>query len=182
MPYTVADVARLVNVSPTTIRNWSREYDTFLSASAAPPAGEDRLYQEEDIAVMATIAAMRQERQSFEAIRAALADGERIQPPAEDQPEEEQPGQQSALVTRLTATVARFEGELQATKEERDYLRVKLEEERQARQEATERAIRAEMQLSIQSSPTIPESAPDTPPERPATLRQRLARWFGGQS
>jgi len=200
MAYTVAEVARLLGKSPSTIRNWSREFETFLSTSAAPPAGDDRIYQDDDVAVLATVAVMRAERRPFETIRAALHAGERVRP-AMDQPDEE-PDEEPprALVSRLTATVAAMSGQV-------DELRRQLEAERAGRIDAERRAAIAETRLSLLTappemplqSPTMPpapesdaampspaenalQSAPDAPqtPDRPS-WRERFGRWVAGR-
>ena len=78
--YTVMQAARSANVSGTTIRNWSRMYADYLSPSANPSAGTPREYTPEDLAVFSTIAVLRDQLQETEAIRAALDEGQRLEP------------------------------------------------------------------------------------------------------
>ena len=56
MPTTLtpAQVAKIANVSVSTIRNWSRDYAALLSESAA---ASPRLFTEEDVTVIRDIAA-----------------------------------------------------------------------------------------------------------------------------
>lgn len=55
---TPAQVARLANVTPQTIRNYTREYAHLLSPQASGKAGP-RLFTDEDVRVLCTIADLR---------------------------------------------------------------------------------------------------------------------------
>jgi DNA-binding transcriptional MerR regulator len=55
---TPAAVARLANIHPNTVRKYSEQYGALLSARARGEHG-DRLYNDEDVATIRTIAALR---------------------------------------------------------------------------------------------------------------------------
>ncbi|MBA3531440.1 MAG: MerR family transcriptional regulator [Ardenticatenales bacterium] len=148
---TVGSLAHQLNISPQTVRTWTEEFAAFLSPSAVPPRGQPRHFTADDVRVIALIARMRQRLAGYEEIHEALAAGERAELPtgeAETDPREGAPGD-GALLTRLSATVARYEGELGAVREERDYLRKRLETEQEARLAAERRAVEAETELRI---------------------------------
>jgi DNA-binding transcriptional MerR regulator len=153
--FTVSDFARVFATTPNTIRLWAAEFSEFLSPQANPPKGQTRVFNEDDAAVLALVGAMREANAGYEHIRAALASGERRQfrpkqaPGAASEPESDAEDTR-ALMTRLTATVARFEGELTATREALNHTRAELESERQARIEAERAAARLAGQLEAQ--------------------------------
>ena len=94
--YTVAQAARSANVSGTTIRNWSRMYADYLSPSANPLSGTPREFTADDLSVFSTIAVLRDQLQETEAIRAALDEGQRLEPlhpPPHEQPTADRAGQ-----------------------------------------------------------------------------------------
>ena len=78
--FTPKQVADSLNLSSTTIRNYSRLWADYLSPSANPQAGQGRLYTEDDLAVMATIAALRENQATADQIRETLDAGQRIEP------------------------------------------------------------------------------------------------------
>jgi len=168
---TVTDFSKAFDVQPNTIRYWSKQYADFLSDDANPGKGETRIYSDDDGRVIAFIAEMRNEGQTFENISASLAAGERGQWPIDDKKTRQDADREGepvdnrtmALVTQLTAKAASLEGENKALTEERDYLRTQYET-------AIERATIAETKLEIltsSSTETAPESQPppvdDTP-------------------
>jgi len=55
---TPAQVARKANVTAQSIRNWSRDYADLLSPAARGEAGS-RLYTDEDVQILCTIATLR---------------------------------------------------------------------------------------------------------------------------
>lgn len=147
----IAKIARALDTTRSTIRNWAREFADYLSPTANPPAGQERQFTIQDGQVFALIASMRQNNAGYEAIHAVLSSGERglWPPPGSDEDEDESedaPG--SALVTQLTIKLGHLEGQLEATGEERDHLRNRLEEAQTARLGAEIRAARAEAELA----------------------------------
>lgn len=84
--FTPKQVADRLGLSGTTIRNYSRLWSEYLSPAANPQAGQPRQYSEDDLAVIATIATLRDNQATTDQIRAALDDGQRLEPvrPLED--------------------------------------------------------------------------------------------------
>lgn len=157
---TVGEAAARFDVSDQTIRTWSGEFQEYLSPAAEPGQGKPRFFTEEDLRVFAQVSSMRERNAGYEEIHQSLAAGDRAEPPRpEEEPEEEQT---RAIVTRLTATVARYEGELVATKEALDHARQKLDEERAARVEAEKTAARLQGQLDILRPPEELPTAEET--------------------
>ena len=150
---TISNFKKAYDVQPNTIRQWSRTFADFLAPGANPPKGETRTYTDDDGRVIALVAAMRKDNRPYEAIRAALAAGDRGQWPIESaQPAQDAPGPQEntfALVTQLTAKAASLEGVLGAITEERDHLRDQLQQAQTTAQDAQERATAAEVELRI---------------------------------
>jgi DNA-binding transcriptional MerR regulator len=162
---TVTDFTKAYGVQPNTIRHWSKNFADFLSPGANPEKGKRRMYSYDDAEVIALIAEMRQQYESYDNIRAALADGDRgLWPPedrqaAEDDAGEAQSGEGAplALITQLTAKASSLEGELKATIAERNRL---IEEKNELQNsnkdlqttndELLERAIRAETIIGVE--------------------------------
>ena len=78
--FTPKQVADSLNLSSTTIRNYSQLWAEYLGPAANPPTGQARLYSEEDIAVISTIVALRENGATTDQIRAALDAGPRLEP------------------------------------------------------------------------------------------------------
>ena len=110
--FTPKQVANRLGLSSTTIRNYSHLWADYLSPSANPQAGQPRVYTEDDLAVLTTVAAMRDSQVSTEAIRAALDAGQRLEPaPPVERPadradqaaDQADPGQASAAAAAAAA-------------------------------------------------------------------------------
>lgn len=78
--FTPKQIADNLNLSSTAIRNYGRIWSDFLSADANPDPGQPRRYSEDDAAVLATIAALRSKGATPDQIRAALEEGQRLEP------------------------------------------------------------------------------------------------------
>lgn len=78
--YSVSQVARAINRTPPTVRAWVKEFSDHLSTTANPPRGEERQFSEEDVAVLRTVATMRDQGTEYADIIAALDRGERLEP------------------------------------------------------------------------------------------------------
>jgi DNA-binding transcriptional MerR regulator len=76
-----AELADLFGVSTQTIRQWSIEFGQHLSPSANPGRNRVRAYDHEDLAVMALVAGMKEQGRFYQDIHAALANGQRGEPP-----------------------------------------------------------------------------------------------------
>ncbi|GAP62284.1 hypothetical protein ARMA_0707 [Ardenticatena maritima] len=72
----IGEVSAELDVSPHTIRRWVETFGAFLS----PHARQTHRYTDEDIAVLRTIARLRREGRSFDAITEALRDAEPSSP------------------------------------------------------------------------------------------------------
>lgn len=150
---TISDFTKVYDVQPNTIRQWSKTFADFLTPGANPPKGETRVYSDADGQVIALIADMRQDHQSYESIHAALAAGDRGQWPPDAPPvPQDAPGQPEntlQLITHLTAKASQLEGELGAIKGERDHLRNQLDIAQDARRTAEIHAAELQTELRI---------------------------------
>jgi len=91
-------VQNLFDVSPQTVRNWTKEFEEYLSASATPnEKGSRRFYTVEDLMVFALVVEKTQTGATYEEIRVALKNGERATPPELEENEDEQ------LASQMTA-------------------------------------------------------------------------------
>ena len=81
MGYSTKHLANLFQVSRETIRTWSGEFGDYLSTEATPSKGKTRQFNDDDIAVFALVAQMRDARLGVEDIKAMLANGQRGEVP-----------------------------------------------------------------------------------------------------
>jgi len=105
--YTVAQAAALAGVSPTSVRNWCAQFAQYLSSSAAPPAGTERMLTPADVATLQQIAQWRQQRMGYDSIALQLAElpTEELQITIDAQPVQETTALQqptSEVVTAVT--------------------------------------------------------------------------------
>lgn len=136
--YTVTQAARSANVSTTSIRNWSKLYADYLSPSANPPPGIQREFTPADLSVFSTVAVLRSQLVEPDQIRAALDEGQRLEPispppheqPAADQDQADQAAEARAAVNAAENAIAIYR-DLVTTVEARN-------------QELTDRLISAE--------------------------------------
>lgn len=145
--FTVTQAAKAAGISPSSVRGWGKTLAAVLSDSANPDPGIERRFTADDVIRLHTARVMRSDGKEWPEILAAIDAGNLILPadmppqagqaPAAKERTEEQ---QTALVTRLTATVARYEGELAATKDALQHARDQLAEERAARIDAERQA------------------------------------------
>lgn len=176
---TVGDVAGILRVSPQTVRTWVGEFSTYLSPQATPPKGQARTFSPEDVSVLALVATMRENLAPYEAIHAALASGERMEPlssqnEAHEAPSgatDSQPGQ-----TAATMALELVKGQVESLQNERDYLRDQLSAEREARITAEKEAARLAGKLEALESAQPKEPTGEGGQARPgwwARLRGR---------
>lgn len=137
--YTVSQVARHLNTSGTTIRNYAAEFAEFLSPTATPPAGEPRQFSDDDLAILTTVFVMRGQLATPAAIAAALRDGQRLEPATAAGPDD------AAAVDAPAA----FTTALQVLESRLNKLEDRLEVERDARIDAEKRATAAETELRV---------------------------------
>ncbi|MCI0648003.1 MAG: helix-turn-helix domain-containing protein [Chloroflexi bacterium] len=150
MAYGIGEAAKIVGVSPTTVRVWTADFGDFFSEFATPQKGQTRAYTDRDIAILATIKELRSQQKSNEAITSALVQGELVDVSHIESSLAQTVGDgKSTLITRLTAAIAKFEGELAATKEALERTRQELAGERQARIAAEKEAARLAGKLEV---------------------------------
>ena len=149
----ISEIARASNVKTNTIRRWSEEFAAYLSPNATPGPRKQREYTENDASILALVGEMRSENAPFEKIHAALASGDigEWRPNDAELSQEKETRQEAphALMTQLTATVAKFEGELTAVKDERDRLLQDVDVLHEKLGVARERATSAETEAAI---------------------------------
>lgn len=78
---TTGDITQQFGVSRQTISNWCREFARFLSPTANPPIGAQRRFTDDDLKVFAVVHRQKRSGLTYEEISAALASGEREDPP-----------------------------------------------------------------------------------------------------
>ena len=145
MFYTTKQVCDFLGISNTTLRAaWVPEFAGYLSEHATPPKGQERRFTPEDVAVLYTVAALRERAVEFPDIHTKLVAGERIEP---------EPGERPAPASDdssqdTAVTVAAFSAALASYEARIDKLEDRLEEAQAARLLAEIRAARAETELS----------------------------------
>lgn len=75
--YTTRHLQILFDVSSTTVRNWCREFSPYLSTTTNPEAKRQRQFTDDDLGVLALVAAIRNTGGTYEAMHTALKDGRR---------------------------------------------------------------------------------------------------------
>ena len=176
---TRAQLAQRICYSSSVIRKWEKDFAEFVTS---PPGqkglAKARVYNLDDILLFGTIAQLRSEGLPLDKIRNLLPDrlaqararmDDALGVPPLDaalgEEEEAQPARvQLALYMDAVKALEATEGELSATREERDYLREQMEELRAALVDAERRAARAEGERDMLAG-------------RPPSFWQRL---FGG--
>ena len=174
--FTPKQVADNLNLSSTTIRNYSRLWSDYLSPAANPQAGQPRLYSEDDLAVIATIAALRDNQATTDQIRAALDEGQRLEPvrPLEDERAARadqaaaDPGQASAAAAAAAASTA-----IDIYRDRVNQLEARADQLADRLIEAEKRAAAAEKELEVMRALYEAATSP-TPADRRPTFWQWL--------
>lgn len=118
--YKSGDLARRFNVHANTVRDWSDRYSDLLSPRAT---AAKRTYTLDDALVLSTVASMRDVGLTFEAIRDALDNGQRVDAiPDAPTPEESAARESMALVPlpeleRALDNVQQLTGELERARQ-----------------------------------------------------------------
>ena len=174
--YTPKQVADQLGLSGTTIRNYSRLWSDYLSPAANPQAGQPRQYSEDDLAVVATIAALRDNSATTEQIRAALDAGQRLEPmrPLEedraDQPaDHDQQAEARAAVNAAESAIAIYRDRVTAVEARNEELTDRLIS-------AEARAAAAERELAILRELYEAATSP-----APASTRPTFWQWLTGR-
>lgn len=80
--YTTGDLAKLFAPrTAQTIKNWTDEFERHLSITTKPEKGAKRLFNDDDVKVIALIHEMKNEGKRYEDIHLALDAGQRAIPP-----------------------------------------------------------------------------------------------------
>src|SRR4051812_37278140 len=72
--YAAKQAATKLNVTATTVRNWSERFGAFLSASARPGTQPERRFTEKDLTILEYVKQLKAEGFREEAIRERLAE------------------------------------------------------------------------------------------------------------
>lgn len=184
--FTPKQVADRLNLSSTTIRIYSHKWADYLSPSANPEAGQPRLYSDEDIAVLTTIAALRDNQGTADQIRAALDAGERLEPvrpPVEEPPADQAARAGDGPTVEARAAVAAAESAIAIYRDRVNQLEARnealadrlIEAERRM---ADEKAARAAAEKELEIMRALYEAA--TSPT-PADRRPTFWQWLTGR-
>lgn len=124
--YSVNQAAALYNVSYETIRRYTLEFADYLSPTANPQAGRQRLYSEEDMKVFSLVVEMKTQGNTYDDIHVALKRGERGKSP------DVQPDQLSVMLNteheqRLARQMEYLQRELETVKSENTQLQEQLQ-------------------------------------------------------
>ena len=176
---TVKEVADRLGKSPSTVRNYHAQFGDYLD-QADRSAGQDREYTDHDLVVLATVASMKKAKKKNAAIRASLDAGILADVPPDPAKSHQEAPQTSGLMSereiRLSTTVAKFEGELVATKAENARLVADLASIRAAHLAEVERRAAAEAKLEQIEQKAIISVVHSLhnqpPPDQPATWWQ----------
>lgn len=121
------EIAKRLGVSTNTIRNWCKEYATFLSADAkVSGSGTVRHFSDRDALILATISDLRNKGLPHEQISKALAENRLVETlPGAATPEEEHVRRNLALVPlaqlqRALDQMQVLQGEIERLTHERD--------------------------------------------------------------
>ena len=142
---TVNQLAKLLHLSDTAIRQWTAEFSDYLSAPANPPKGKPRRYSDDDYLIFTTVQVLRGQGVGFADIHIALNDGVRHEP-LESQQTEDPPSDADApgetAVTAMEAfstTLQLYESRVSAYESRVQELTDKLIESETARAAAVSR-------------------------------------------
>lgn len=163
MSQTVGDLAARLDVTAQTVRTWAAEFGEWLSPTATPGAGKTRIFTAGDLEVMGYVAQRRAAHTGYEEIKDELARGARLQvPPGEGEPRASQPTEPpAALALAYEQQLAYQRGQLDLLSQEHERTRNELASARNALQDATERAIRAETLLEQYRTAETPPEPPE---------------------
>lgn len=144
------EVARIVDVSPQTIRLWSDRYAEFLSPSAKPERGEIRDFTEDDVRVLLTIKRESDRRLTFEELVEILKSGDRVEEiPDPVEVEEDVPVSEHAMaLAKITALQRELNTIREQHNREVDRLFEEIKELKTDRDEALEEVGKREQMIS----------------------------------
>jgi len=177
--YSVTEAATRIGRSPSSVRNYTDQFGADYMSQGARAAGANRLYDSQDLAILATITDLKKARKPLEEIKATLDAGELVDlaPEQQERPQRDDIGgpDQLALISQLTIRAAKFEGQVEQLDKDMEDTKQQLESERSARLAAEIRATKAETELEILRGPPGQEPAPEAQSE--ATKRPWWKFW-----
>lgn len=170
--YTPKQVADQLGLSGTTIRNYGRQWSDYLSPSANPQTGQARLYTEDDLAVLTTIAALRENQATADQIRAALDQGQRLEPirPPVEEPTTKQTDQTAADQADRAADRAAAETAIAIYRDRVTAVEARADQLADRLIEAEKRAAAAEKELDILRQLYEAATNQDHDPDRPLSF------------
>ncbi len=131
-----SDIKDLFDISHQTVRRWSEEFEQYLSTNATPPAGQMRLFTEDDVSVFSLVAQVKNNGGTYEDAHARLRAGERGDIP--DKPPSEQ--QKQIVMSQLAIQNKELRQQVESLTQQRDLFE---EETRELR----DKVIRLETRL-----------------------------------
>jgi DNA-binding transcriptional MerR regulator len=125
--YSMTQTAKLAKVATATLRNWTAEFADYLSEHANPGRGLERRFTEDDLAVLVTVATMRDQQMPYDDIKTALAAGTRFEPVA--MPDTEAPDDETTAAesSRGLAALATIENTIAAQQNRINVLETKVD-------------------------------------------------------
>ena len=111
MEYRSSSVAKIFKISHETVRTWSREFAEYLSPTARPGHNKQRLFSDEDMAVLALVSERKKKGVTFADIHLSLKSGQRGQAP-QIEPEDANQLVSKDRENKLTVQLERMQLEL----------------------------------------------------------------------
>lgn len=71
--YNPAAAAAIIRISPSTLRNWIRQFAAHLSPTANPPPGAERVLTQRDVAILQRVKELRDQFKGYDEIESILA-------------------------------------------------------------------------------------------------------------
>jgi len=146
--FSVTHVAKAIDKTPQTVRDWTARYSGYLSEYSQVETGEERRYTQEDMAILKTVARLSNAGQKHKAIIPMIAGGSILIGPDEpkskpDEPKTAPEAKTSALAPAdiLERFVVRYEARI-------DDLEIKLEESAEAVRRAEDARRQAEVKAA----------------------------------
>lgn len=69
----ISEAAAIVGIAPSTLRHWVKQFAAHMSDHATPPAGQERLLTDRDVAILQRVAELRAQHKPYADIAIELA-------------------------------------------------------------------------------------------------------------
>ncbi len=110
MTYSTSKAADLANISASSVRLYTDKFGEFMSPGATPPKGKARLFNDDDVAVMAFVTKCKADGQTDGEIKARLDNGEWVALREEIETRSTADGKErSELAVRLAASMSQVQ-------------------------------------------------------------------------